>query len=234
MFYQPKVCLRTGNPMGFEALLRWHHHRSGLQPAAAISAAFDDGDLSVLITNRMLDRVLADMVSWRDMGCDFGRIAVNGSTGDFRNGDLPDRILERLHRAGLSPSLLELEVNETVFLGQHEDSVSEALSTLSAAGVTIALDDFGTGFASLTHLKQFPVDVLKIDRSFVSPLAAVETEDAAIVGAVIDLARNLGITTVAEGIEDPVQAAHLVVKGCVVGQGSCLDGQWPDLTWWTP
>jgi EAL domain-containing protein (putative c-di-GMP-specific phosphodiesterase class I) len=134
-------------------------------------------------------------------------------------GDFAQRILERLHRAGLSPRSIELEVTETVFLGQLAEVVSTALSTLSREGVTIALDDFGTGYASLTHLKQFPVNTLKIDRSFVSTLGMVETEDAAIVGAVIDLARNLGIRTVAEGIETPEQLAQLIVKGCDVGQG---------------
>lgn len=217
-FYQPKVCLRTGTCVGFEALLRWHDHL-GLQRPAGITAAFDDPALSVQLTDRMLDRVIADMLFWRDSDVDFHSVAVNGSAGDFMRGDFADRILNRLHQAGLPPSALELEVTETVFLGQLADTVSAALNTLSQEGVTIALDDFGTGYASLTHLKQFPVDSIKIDRSFVSMLGVVETEDAAIVGAVIDLANNLDIRTVAEGIETPEQLAHLMVKGCDVGQG---------------
>jgi len=218
-FYQPKICLRTGSILGFEALLRWHHHEQGLLPPAAIGAAFEDPGISAQITDRMLDRAIRDMLGWRDRGLGFGRIAINGSSEDFRRGDFADRILNRLHRAGLPPSIIELEVTESVFLGQLASNVSAALDTLSAAGVTIALDDFGTGYASLTHLKQFPVDTIKIDQSFVSRLGVVESEDAAIVGAVIDLARSLEITTVAEGIETHAQAAHLVIMGCDVGQG---------------
>lgn len=218
-FYQPKISLRTGEILGFEALLRWHHPRLGLLSPAAIHAAFEDPGVSVQITDRMLDRTIADMRDWRQRGLSFGRIAINGSPEDFRRGDFADRILDRLHRAGLPPSVIELEVTETVFLGQLTANVSTALDTLSAAGVTIALDDFGTGYASLTHLKQFPVNALKIDRSFVSRLSVAENEDAAIVGAVIGLAKTLGITTVAEGIETPAQATHLIVKGCDMGQG---------------
>ena len=217
-FYQPKVCLRTGACVGFEALLRWHDER-GLQPPAEIGAALADPDLSVLVTARMLDRVIADMSSWAARDVPFGRIAINGSAGDFRRRDFAQRILSRLQRAELRPWLLELEVTESVFLGQVAENVSEALKILSAEGVTIALDDFGTGYASLTHLKQFPVDIIKIDRSFVSRLDMAETQDAAIVGAVIDLARSLGIHTVAEGIETPEQVTHLAAKQCDFGQG---------------
>jgi diguanylate cyclase (GGDEF)-like protein/PAS domain S-box-containing protein len=217
-FYQPKVCLRTGACVGFEALLRWHDTQ-GLQAPAGISAAFDDPGLSVQLTDRMLDRVVADMVRWHDRGIPFHSIAVNGSAGDFMRGDFAERILERLLKAELPPSVIELEVTETVFLGQLAETVSAALTMLSSQGVQISLDDFGTGYASLTHLKQFPVDSIKIDRSFVSMLGAAETEDDAIVGAVIDLAGNLDIRTVAEGIETSAQLAHLVVKGCDVGQG---------------
>lgn len=225
-FYQPKVCLRTGRCAGFEALLRWHDHQ-GLQRPGAIMAAFDDPRLSLQITDRMLDRVIADMVEWQARGIDFHSVAINGSAGDFMRGDFAERILGRLSKADLAPSMIELEVTETVFLGQLANTVSTALDTLSRKGVNIALDDFGTGYASLTHLKQFPVDTLKIDQSFVSMLGVVETEDAAIVGAVIDLASNLGIRTVAEGIETPAQLAHLMVKGCDVGQGYLLGRPMP-------
>lgn len=217
-FYQPKVCLQTGRLTGFEALLRWQHVR-GLRPPAAIKAAFEDSGLSVQLTNRMLDRVIADITRWRGKGIEFGRIAINGSPGDFRYGDFAERILERLHRADLDPSVIELEVTETVFLGQLAEKVSKALETLSGVGVRIALDDFGTGYASLSHLKQFPVHTLKIDRSFVARLGAEDTEDAAIVGAVIHLAKNLNIETVAEGITTSAQVTRLAAMGCDIGQG---------------
>lgn len=218
-FYQPKICLRTGAVLGFEALLRWHHPQHGLRTPGSISAAFEDPATSVQLTDRMLERTVTDMARWADRGLAFGRIAVNGSPEDFRRGDMADRILERLARAGLPPTMLELEITETVFVGQLAEQVSVALKALSDAGITIALDDFGTGYASLTHLKQFPVDALKIDRSFVSRLSLVDSDDSAIVGAVIELARSLGIATVAEGVETATQAAHLIVKGCDSGQG---------------
>ncbi|UZK65139.1 bifunctional diguanylate cyclase/phosphodiesterase [Sphingomonas sp. M1-B02] len=218
-FYQPKVCLRTGELTGFEALLRWRDEEQGLQAPMSIRAAFEDNDLAVQLTDRMLDRVLTDMIGWRDTGCTFGRVAINGSSGDFLRGRFAERILARLDAAGLPASMLELEVTETVLMGQFAERVEHALHTLSAAGVRIALDDFGTGYASLSHLKQFPVDAVKIDRSFVSRLTAAETEDSAIVGAVIDLAHNMGIDTVAEGVETALQAEYLIARGCDMVQG---------------
>ncbi len=217
-FYQPKVCLRTGEIMGFEALLRWHDPEKGTLGPSAIHAAFGDTELSFQLTDRMLDRVVADMRTWSNAGLAYGRIGVNGSTVDFLRGDFPQRVLDRLRDAGLAATQLELEVTETVLLGQLASNVERALRTLSAAGVSIALDDFGTGYASLTHLKQFPVDSLKIDRSFIARLTA-GAEDAAIVSAVIDLARNLGIATVAEGVEGAAQARQLVGYGCDAAQG---------------
>lgn len=218
-FYQPKICLKTGTVLGFEALLRWHHPQEGLRSPASISAAFEDPGTSVQITDRMLERTISDMARWADRGIAFGHVAVNGSPEDFRRGDVADRILNRLAKANLPAAMFELEVTETVFLGQLAENVSVALQTLSAAGIKIALDDFGTGYASLTHLKQFPVDTLKIDRSFVSRLTMIDNDDAAIVGAVIELAKSLGIATVAEGVETATQAANLIVKGCDSGQG---------------
>ncbi|RYE45108.1 MAG: bifunctional diguanylate cyclase/phosphodiesterase, partial [Hyphomicrobiales bacterium] len=218
-FYQPKICLRSGAIIGFEALLRWHHQERGLQPPAAILAAFDDPRIAPDLTDRMLARILSDMAKWQKQGCDFGRIAINGSREDFRRGDLTDRILGKLAETGVPADRLELEVTETVFLGKHAEDVEAALRTLRRAGVTIALDDFGTGYASLTHLKQFPVDVLKIDQSFISRLVSENQQDAVIVGALIDLAKNLGIQTVAEGVETGLQAFMLRRRGCDIGQG---------------
>lgn len=222
-YYQPKICLRTGACIGLEALLRWHH-RHGLRRPAEIAAALEDPGMSVQLTDRMLERIIEDVLYWRDIGVDTGRIAINGSAGDFRQGDFADRILSRLDNAGLAASILELEVTETVFVSQHVRNVEDILNTLSQAGTTIALDDFGTGYASLTHLKQFPVDTIKIDRSFISRTGISRTgraqlEDDAIVRAVIGLARSLGISTVAEGIETAEQATWLAQKECDIGQG---------------
>jgi len=220
-YYQPKVRLMTGEVVGFEALLRWHHPREGLQHPRSINAALNDRDLAADLTDRMMDGVFSDMRDWLQAGVSFGKIAINGAPPDFRHGELADRMLERLDRFGIPPSRLELEVTESVFIGQRVERVQRTLDTLSQAGVTIALDDFGTGYASLTHLKQFPVDVLKIDRSFVSRLTddRDENEDAVIVGAVLDLAHSLGMMTVAEGIETSAQRNYLRRRSCDFGQG---------------
>lgn len=215
-FYQPKVCLRTGQIAGFEALLRWHDHRHGLQPPSAVAAAFEDVELVVQITNRMLDAVIRDRVAWRAIGIPVGRIAVNVSSADFRRHDLADRILGRLEAVELPPSCLEVEVTESVFLGQNIAVVRRELQTLRDAGVTIALDDFGTGYASLTHLQQFPVSVLKIDMTFI---ADIETPRGAIVDALLHIAQSLQIVAVAEGVETNDQVNYLRAKGCDLCQG---------------
>lgn len=215
-FYQPKLSLRSGEVLGFESLLRWHHHRNGLQPPSGIAAAFEDSSLAVQLTDRMLDHVLVDMRGWLERGVSFGRVAINGAPADFRRDDFADRILGRCHAAGIPPSLLELEVTETVLLERRAD---RTFRTLREAGVTIALDDFGTGYASLTHLQQFPVNVLKIDRSFISRLDGTDVSDRAIVQGVIAIARRMNIQTVAEGVENEAQAQDLRELGCDVGQG---------------
>ena len=218
-FYQAKIDLETGAVAGFEALLRWHHHRRGLQPPGAIRAAFEDSMLASALTDRMIDRVLADIERLSGEGAAFGRIAINGSLADFRRDDFADRILSKFSRKGLSPSLLELEVTESVFVDHLAANVERALQVLAAAGVSIALDDFGTGYASLTHLQQFPVHVLKIDRSFVSRLDSEDSADFAIVHGVIDIAHRMNIVTVAEGVENEKQLAQLRELGCDIAQG---------------
>ncbi|MFA6113270.1 MAG: EAL domain-containing protein [Sphingomonas sp.] len=217
-FYQPKIDLNSHRLVGFEALLRWQDPQGGIHMPADIRAAFDDPDLSIEITDRMLGQVTGDLRRWIDQGHDPVSIAVNTSANDFRYDNFAERVLASLEQCGLPAALLEIEVTETVFLGRGAQFVDRALRMLSAAGIRIALDDFGTGYASLSHLKQYPVDVLKIDRSFISNLEN-SPDDAAIADAVIDLGRNLGIVIVAEGVETKAQADHLRDRGCAVGQG---------------
>ena len=216
-FYQPKFDLRTARVTGFEALLRWTHPGHGLQFPGAISAAFDDPELAVAIGERIQERVIADVRGWLDRGLGFGRVAINASAAEFRSTDFAVRLLERLAQKNVPATCVELEVTESVFLSHDAGHVRRIIATLSEAGVSIALDDFGTGFASLAHLKQFHVDVLKIDRSFVSQLP--DDCDGAIVRAIVGLGRSLGITTVAEGIETIAQRDLLLADGCDLGQG---------------
>jgi diguanylate cyclase (GGDEF)-like protein len=216
-YYQPKVDLVTGAHAGFEALLRWRHPRRGIQPPSTIEAAFGDAHLAQAIAERMVERVTADIRRWLEAGLDVGRVAINTAPPEFAQDGLAERLLAALAAAGLAPHHIELEVTEQVFFGRSACSVDRTLRMLRDAGVTIALDDFGTGFASLTHLRRFPVDALKIDRSFVADL---EKRDVAeIVRAVLALGRSLGIATVAEGIENEAQAEWLRTNGCALGQG---------------
>lgn len=217
-YYQPKVDMRSGRILGYEALLRWHHRRLGVQSPATISAAFDHGELAVALTERMLNAVLRDIARWLQAGRDPGRVAVNASAADFAQGDFAEHVLQKLAEYGVPARHFEIEVTETVFLGRGADQVGRALERFARAGVRIALDDFGTGFASLSHLKQYPVDVLKIDRSFVSHITD-DRGDAAIVDAVVKLGSSFDMEVVAEGVETAEQAALLLGHGCQVGQG---------------
>ncbi|MCB5175505.1 EAL domain-containing protein [Microvirga lenta] len=217
-FYQPKVLLRSGEIAGFEALLRWHNPLTGIETPASIKAAFDDPRLAVAMGQHMHELVFDDMRRWLDAGMEIGHVAINASAAEFRGNDFAEEILERLRATGIPTRYLELEVTETVFLGRGAEHVGQALRTLSLEGVRIALDDFGTGYASLSHLKQFPVDIIKIDRSFVQDLAD-NLDDTAILQAVLNLGRGLGITTVAEGVETELQATYLRAQGCDIGQG---------------
>jgi diguanylate cyclase (GGDEF)-like protein/PAS domain S-box-containing protein len=217
-YYQPKVDMRTGALLGYEALLRWRHPRLGVQLPGAIAAAFDHAELAVGLTAQMLDLVLADVQGWLRRGLDPGRVAINASAADFASGDFADRVLTLLHRHDVPPAHFEIEVTESVFLDRGADQVAHAMRHFSEAGVQLALDDFGTGFASLTHLKQYPVDILKIDRSFVSNIAQ-DAGDRAIVDAIVKLGGSLGMDVVAEGVESGEQAELLLTLGCAVGQG---------------
>lgn len=217
-YYQPKVSLRTGAIVGFEALLRWRHPRRGLLGPKEFGQVFDDPDLAGLIGERLLDLTTRDMVSWTALGCDFGHVAINVTSSEFARGGLPERVLTVLDNLHIQPERLAIEVTETVFLGRGTEVVRTSLQSLNHAGVLIALDDFGTGYASLTHLKQFPVDRIKIDRSFVQDIEH-DVDDAAIVRAVITLGQSLGIETVAEGVETLAQAEYLRANGCDLAQG---------------
>ncbi|MBM6584136.1 GGDEF and EAL domain-containing protein [Microvirga sp. BT689] len=217
-FYQPKIVLESGRLAGFEALLRWRNPEGQMETPETIQAAFADARLAMGMGRQVLAAVIEDMRGWLEAGLEFGHVAVNASSAEFQSGRFAEQLLNSLRQAGVPTSCLELEVTETVFLGTGAEGVTQALRTLSSEGVRIALDDFGTGYASLLHLKQHPIDVLKIDQSFIRNLPS-SPEDAAILSAVLDLGRNLGLTTVAEGIETAAQAEYLRAAGCDQGQG---------------
>ena len=148
------------------------------------------------------------MRGWLDPRGGRPAVAINASAAEFRRDNFAERVIEQLRRADIPTRCFQLEVTETVFLGRGAEYVHRALALLSTRGVKIALDDFGTGYASLRHLKQFPVDVIKIDQSFVRDME-IDPGDEAIISAVINLGRSLGIKVVAEGIETAVQQSLL-------------------------
>jgi EAL domain-containing protein (putative c-di-GMP-specific phosphodiesterase class I) len=211
------VDLATGRIEGFEALLRWKHEGRGIQAPHLIASAFDDASLALAIGRRIRAHVAEDIRRWLAEAVTFKRIAINVSSAEFRHRDFATDWLNDLARMSVPPTCMEIEVTETVFLDRDTPRIRRAIDQLKEAGVSIALDDFGTGYASLAHLQQFPVDVLKIDRSFVQNLS--KKPNKAIVCAIVGLARNLGMVTVAEGVETVSQADRLRAKGCDLAQG---------------
>ena len=228
-WYQPKIALDTGAIIGFEALFRCPTGNGTVIMPADIAAAFEHPELGPAITNQMIAGIIADCARWRDAGLDVGHVALNVSGADLNDDNFTGHLLERLAPAGLSPTMIELEVTESVFLGRDANRVCRALQRLSDAGVSIALDDFGTGYASLSHLKQFPIDIIKIDQRFVRDLET-DPDDAAIVRTVLNLAYSLGIRTVAEGVENSSQVDYLRAGGCHYGQGYHFGAAMPAAT----
>jgi EAL domain-containing protein (putative c-di-GMP-specific phosphodiesterase class I) len=166
----------------------------------------------------MAELVLDDVNEWRRAGVPFGHVAINVGAIELRSRDFGSALLATLERKQVPPDCIQIEVTEGVLFGRGAEHVSRSFELLKHAGVKLALDDFGTGFASLTHLKQFPVDLIKIDRRFVQNLQN-DREDGAIVEAILSLAHALEIEVVAEGVEQASQRDLLASLGCQYGQG---------------
>lgn len=216
--YQPVIELASGQMTGMEALARWYHPVRGVLDASQFYEVFDDARMSVELSRVMLDRVCVDMAGWRQAGARFGRVGINVTTAVLEQPGFALRVTETLARHGLRPQNLVIEITETMVINSAARIVTEQLECLLEAGVQIALDDFGTGFSSLTHLKRLPFSILKIDKTFVDDMSR-SAADRSIVAALIGLGRDLGYTTVAEGIERETDAAMLRRLGCERGQG---------------
>lgn len=217
-FYQPQIVLPSGAVDGFEALARWKHPQRGIVPAAAFQQALEDPEASQAIGEAILRKTIADLRGWLDAGVDVPRVWVNFAPGVFRDPYLPQKFLAQLAAAGVPPERFGVEVTETVLLARTGGDAERALKALRESGVRVALDDFGTGYASLAHLRRLPVDLIKIDRSFVRHLAE-DGEDAAIVRAIINLAADLKLDVIAEGVETSEQQRFLLDHGCGFAQG---------------
>jgi diguanylate cyclase (GGDEF)-like protein/PAS domain S-box-containing protein len=218
LHYQPKVDLQTDRITGVEALLRWEHPEWGLVlPERFISIAEECG-LIIPIGRWVLGEACAQAVRWRGDGISAVSIAVNVSALEFRHRDFFDHALTILEASGVDPACLQLELTESVLMRDVATSAS-LLAKFKAMGVQIAVDDFGTGYSSLSYLNQFPIDVLKIDHSFVKAIDAGAESNGAIVSAIIDMGKNLHQRVIAEGVEDEVQLAFLKTHKCNEGQG---------------
>ncbi|HEY8580190.1 MAG TPA: bifunctional diguanylate cyclase/phosphodiesterase [Beijerinckiaceae bacterium] len=216
-YYQPKVCLRTGLIKGFEALARIRGGAGRVESAASFSDALAYPDIASDVTEQIMERVVRDASAWTRAGVPFGHVAVNLGEPDFSGlKDIVAEIGAALKRADLPGSALQIEVTENVLLGRGERRTARTLERLKRLGASIAMDDFGTGFGSLSHLRRFPVDVVKIDRSFIKHK---DREGAAIAAAIVGLGKSLDLETVAEGVEDKQQFDWLREIGCNAGQG---------------
>lgn len=217
LHFQPQVSLVSGAVVGMEALVRWNHPRDGMiMPGRFISVAEDSG-LIVPIGNWVLETACRCARAWQDAGLPPVRMAVNLSARQFMDPDLVARVARVLAESRLSPELLELEITESTVMHDTESAIA-TLNSLKGLGVTLSVDDFGTGYSSLSYLKLFPIDVLKVDRSFVSD-ATSNPDDAAIVRTIVNMAHSLGLSVIAEGAETVAQVAFLHYVGCNELQG---------------
>jgi EAL domain-containing protein (putative c-di-GMP-specific phosphodiesterase class I) len=214
--YQPKLSLRSGEMVGVEALVRWHHPDRGvLYPDQFLPLARHNG-LMHAMTEMVVERALADAADWRTRGLRMP-VAVNLSPPTLADLDLPGRLDDALRNHGLSSSALTVEITEEFILG-NLDRARLVLTGFRRLGIGIAIDDFGSGYCSLYYLNELPIDEVKLDRSFIANIAE-DRRAAAIVRSVIDLSHTLSLTTVAEGVETPATTGVLTGYGCDVAQG---------------
>jgi len=216
MFYQPQVRLADGGLIGAEALIRWRHPVRGLVSPAEFMPVVNTSSISERIAGWVLETACRQARTWEQAGHGI-RVGINLSPSQLQSGDLAASVAEVLHVTGLTPSLLELELTEDILL-LDEQRVLDTFLRIQALGVRVVFDDFGTGYASLSYLKKFPLDGLKIDRSFVLGLRG-DSDDAAIVSSTVGLSKKLGLSVIAEGIENRATVDVLVSMGCEEGQG---------------
>jgi len=220
MYYQPQVDLRTGEIVGMEALIRWLHPTWGIiSPTDFIPLAEQTG-MIVPIGEWVLRKACAQAKAWQNVGLGAMRVTVNLSARQVEHPGLVQLVAEVLQETRLPPQWLHLELTEGAVM-RHVESVISTLSELQALGLGISVDDFGTGYSSLGYLKRFPIDTIKIDRSFIRDVTT-DQNDAAIVTTVIAMARSLNLRVIAEGVETEGQLAFLRENDCHEFQGFLL------------
>lgn len=217
VYYQPQVSLDTGKITGMEALVRWQHPEMGLVPPAEFIPLAEDTGLIAPIGEWVLQTACAQTKSWQECGFDTLHVAVNLSPRQFQQPDLVLVVKRILQETRLNASSLELEVTESSVMKNAETAIG-TLRELKAMGIKISIDDFGSGYSSLSYLKHLPIDVLKIDQSFVRDMTS-DAKDAAIVMAIIQLAHSLQLLVKAEGVETEEQLRFLRLLRCDEMQG---------------
>jgi EAL domain-containing protein (putative c-di-GMP-specific phosphodiesterase class I) len=216
VFYQPKVDSKSLRVDGVEALVRWAHPTKGLLLPDSFLPLAEQSGLMRDLTTAVLVQSLDQVKDWRARGRLLA-VAVNLSASSLVDVELPQRVAQILASRGLPPESLELEITEDFLMGDRERARS-ILTELRSLGIRVSVDDFGTGYSSLTYLRELPIDQLKLDRSFVLPMSE-DSRAAAIVRSTIALAHSLGMTMVAEGVEDAATALELAACGCDESQG---------------
>ena len=220
LHYQPKINLETGTISGVEALIRWQHPQRGLILPEQFVWIAEDCGLIVPIGEWVLREACGHAQSWQDAGAPAVPVSVNISAVQFRHKSFLESLASILKASRLAPGYLELELTESVLM-EDADAATSVLQALKAMGVRLAIDDFGTGYSSLSYLKRFPIDTLKIDQSFLRDIthAGDDSDDAAIVSAVVHMGKILKQCVIAEGVETREQMAFLQAQGCGEGQG---------------
>jgi len=220
VYYQPQEDLKTGELIGMEALVRWQHPTRGLvSPLEFIPLAEETGQILALGEWVMLT-ACRQLKEWQDKGYTSVRMAVNLAGRQLESSNIVECIAKVLEETGINGSQLELEITESTIM-EHAEEVIKTLEKIKQLGVMLAVDDFGTGYSSLSYLKRFPIDLLKIDRAFVSDITS-DKVDADIVTTIIALAHSLGVKVIAEGVETVMQKEFLAKEGCDYMQGYLL------------
>lgn len=217
LHYQPQFDLKTGHIIGAEALVRWMHPKRGLVPPGEFIPLAEETGLIVPLGEWVLRAALTQAKAWQEGGLSPLPIAVNFSVRQFRHAAMVETVDRGIRETGVDPRWLDIELTESSIM-KNPESVASSLEELKRLGILVSVDDFGTGYSSLAHLKRLPIDVIKVDQSFVRNVTA-DANDAAIAAAIVTMAHALGMRVIAEGVETEEQAAFLRSRGCHAAQG---------------
>ena len=217
LHYQPQVDMESGRIFAAEALIRWRHPEHGMVSPAEFIPVAEESGLIIPIGDWVLREACMQLARWRDAGHNGIGIAVNLSPRQVMQQGFVDRVACILKEAGLPPSVLDLEITESILLQPNDDNLTP-LTRLSAMGVQLSVDDFGTGYSSLSYLTRLPIDALKIDQSFMRGIEQ-NADGTALVTAIIAMAQSLRLKVIAEGVESAAQAQFLMTHGCLSAQG---------------